>query len=74
MLISKYLNSSKLKKIIRTSNYLTEERDDKKYRLDKNENTHNQLFKKINENINQNDINSYPNFKKFYSIISKEEK
>ena len=77
MLISKYLNSSKLKKIIRTSNYLTEERDDKKYRLDKNENTHNQLFiflKKLIKTINHNDINSYPNFKTLYSIISKEEK
>ena len=38
MLIFKYLKTSKLKKISRTSNYLTEERDNKKYRLDKNEN------------------------------------
>lgn len=77
MLIFKNLNISKLKKISRTSNYLTEERDNKRYRLDKNENTHNQLFiflKELFNKINPNDINSYPNFKKLYSIISKEEK
>ena len=45
--------------------------------LNKNENTHNQLFiflKELFNKINPNDINSYPNFKKLYSIISKEEK
>ena len=77
MSILQYFKSTKLKKIFRTSNYLNEERDNKKFRLDKNENTHSQLFiflKKLIHNINHNDINSYPNFKKLYSIISKEEK
>ena len=51
MSILQYFKSTKLKKIFRTSNYLNEERDNKKFRLDKNENTHSQLFiffKKIN--------------------------
>lgn len=67
---------SKLYKISRIPNHSNYERNIKKYRLDKNENTYDKLFstfKNIIKKINQNDICSYPNLKKLYGIISKVE-
>ncbi len=67
----------RLNKISRVSSYLAKERNNIKFRLDKNENTYDKLYtilKKIIKKINHNDINSYPNLKQLYNIISKIEK